>query len=140
MTLPPSSDPLDAVRDLQLKELKENVADLRRELVQSISTLGGQMTSLQTQMVAGQQSLGEHFQPRREAAVVQDATKEMIAANQRGMNELIQLNVKALADMIATNTKRIERLEQAGWGALILILGTLGTALFSLFREGALPH
>jgi hypothetical protein len=107
------SDPLDAVRDFQLRELKANVDDLRNDLKGATATMGGQITALQTQLIAWQTSMGQQFTPRLEAKVVNDNIDQRIA----------------------DNTKRVERLEQAFWGVLTLLLGTLGTAVFALLRQ-----
>jgi hypothetical protein len=107
------------------------------------NTLAVQNTALSNQIGTGLASLPEHYAPRREAAERHRAIEDHFKALEKQIEDHNEATNKRFMDRAAdvdrrieANAVRVSRLEQAGWGVALLLLGSLGTALMAYFK----PH
>lgn len=116
----------NAVTQHRLQMLEEGIKDLRTVIEKSVGTLGGQMTALQTTLVAFQQELPKSYTPRPEAE-----------ERHKGVN----LSLEDMDRRIGENRERIVRLENLGWAFVVGLVTTLGTAVIALLRTqpGSVP-
>lgn len=121
-----------ALTEYRLAVVERRIEDLFMALKEAVGQLGGQMTALQSTMVAMQHDLPKSYQPRPEAEAVKERD-EVVHTELAKRVEFVHSEVGRRLD---ENAKRVERMEAAMWGLLVAVLLSLGTSLFSLIRQG----
>lgn len=121
----------DRLVEYRLKRLEETQRDLLVRSEGWHNTLGAQITGLSNQIGTTMASLPTMYTPRPEA----EERHRAIDARFEALIIQMQDRRQTIDQRIESNTRRVERIEQAGWGFAIGLVGTLLAALFALFKS-----
>lgn len=116
-----------SITEYRLAVVEKRLEDLFVAIKEAVGQLGGQMTALQSTIVALQQDMPKSYTPRPESQALQDA-QDLVHTD-------LDRRIRETNEHVKETNRRIERVEMLGWGLLVAVAGSLGTALLSLLRS-----